>query len=590
MGNKDGQAAQHRDPTEPCKEGAKSPVHEPAEKKRAAPEPTQSGNGGASPPLNRRGSRGRPGTRDSDERGARRSQSRSSSGERRPPSRRGRRDSSAQTSSLPKRPEPHRPERQDPVRPEPQRPAGARPPPDADDNSDTTSDSGTSIGPRASPRATTARPCFLLGPHLLQTYKEINDKFFEKERAKGNGGPIYNGGYDDAQGNFVVKDGEEINKRYLVQSTIGRGSFGIVVKAHDNHRDKPVALKIIRNKPIFGQQAKLELQLLLHMQAKAHNEHNIIQVLQAFSWKNHMIFVFELLCINLFELLKLTKMMGVSLFAVRKIGYQLLRTLEFLARPDINVIHCDLKPENILLRNPRHSLIKVIDFGSACFNDQRMFQYIQTRFYRAPEVILGLKYSFPIDMWSLGCILVEMHTGQPVFDGKNEIEQLWRFQNVLGPVPRPMLEQVPKEKLAKHFTAEEGAEGAQGDAQPEPKQQLRQPPSGRTGKPGGLADILHLKAGGPPQHTKRPGHDREKYDCFLDLVSKILVYEPGKRMKPEEGLQHVFIRALPGAKEGEGEDVEDEGKGKEEPKAAAAAADSDKKPEEGAAAAADSTD
>lgn len=81
-------------------------------------------------------------------------------------------------------------------------------------------------------------------------------------------------------------------------------------------------------------------------------------------------------------------------------------------------MHCDLKPENILLKQPDRSAVKVIDFGSSCLEDETRYTYIQSRFYRAPEVILGLPYGTPIDMWSLGCILAELYTGCPIFPGK----------------------------------------------------------------------------------------------------------------------------------------------------------------------------
>ncbi|KAA3676452.1 dual specificity tyrosine-phosphorylation-regulated kinase 2/3/4 [Paragonimus westermani] len=77
-----------------------------------------------------------------------------------------------------------------------------------------------------------------------------------------------------------------------------------------------------------------------------------------------------------------------------------------------NIIHCDLKPENILLRRSARCSIKVIDFGSSCYLDKRIYTYIQSRFYRAPEIILGMEYGTPIDMWSLGCIVAEMITGE----------------------------------------------------------------------------------------------------------------------------------------------------------------------------------
>jgi serine/threonine protein kinase len=86
--------------------------------------------------------------------------------------------------------------------------------------------------------------------------------------------------------------------------------------------------------------------------------------------------------------------------------------LSLLTMPNINIIHCDLKPENIMLKQHGKSLIKLIDFGNACFSTKKLYKYIQSRFYRAPEVILELPYSSQIDMWSLGCIIYELHFGK----------------------------------------------------------------------------------------------------------------------------------------------------------------------------------
>ena len=104
----------------------------------------------------------------------------------------------------------------------------------------------------------------------------------------------------------------------------------------------------------------------------------------------------------------------------------------------------------MLLRHPAKSAIKVIDFGSSCFEHEKskgikyrglklgltmtptVYTYIQSRFYRSPEVILGMNYHMAIDMWSLGCILAELKTGFPIFPGENEQEQLSCIMEVLG--------------------------------------------------------------------------------------------------------------------------------------------------------------
>lgn len=156
----------------------------------------------------------------------------------------------------------------------------------------------------------------------------------------------------------------------------------------------------------------------------------LVRLISHFMYRNHQCLVFELLSLNLYEVLKNKQFEGLSLVLIRKFAKQILRSLSFLARPNIDIIHCDLKPENILLSNHRQSKVKVIDFGSSCRSNKRMYSYIQSRFYRSPEVMLGLPYSVAIDMWSLGCILVEMHTGEPLFSGTDQVDQMQKIVKV----------------------------------------------------------------------------------------------------------------------------------------------------------------
>lgn len=103
--------------------------------------------------------------------------------------------------------------------------------------------------------------------------------------------------------------------------------------------------------------------------------------------------------------------------------------------------------ENVLLKHRGSSSIKVIDFGSSCYSHQRVYTYIQSRFYRSPEVILGLPYGPAIDMWSLGCILAELYTGYPLFPGENEVEQLACVMEVLGVPPEEVINNASRKRL-----------------------------------------------------------------------------------------------------------------------------------------------
>lgn len=113
----------------------------------------------------------------------------------------------------------------------------------------------------------------------------------------------------------------------------------------------------------------------------------------------------------------------------------------------MGIIHCDLKPENILLKQPNKSGIKIIDYGSSCFMGERIYTYIQSRFYRAPEIILGIPYTTAIDMWSFGCIIAELFTGFPLFPGENEMEQLAYIMEIKGVPEDYLLEMSQRRKL-----------------------------------------------------------------------------------------------------------------------------------------------
>eukprot|EP00998_Keelungia_sp_KM082_P003304 NODE_140_length_2523_cov_135.426544_g136_i0.p1 GENE.NODE_140_length_2523_cov_135.426544_g136_i0~~NODE_140_length_2523_cov_135.426544_g136_i0.p1 ORF type:complete len:772 (+),score=132.91 NODE_140_length_2523_cov_135.426544_g136_i0:109-2424(+) len=378
------------------------------------------------------------------------------------------------------------------------------------------------------------RPCFKLSVELLATYKRINELFYEAKR-KNKTDPRkaqFNDGYDDENGNYVVQTGEEIAGRYIVQDMLGKGSFGVVVKAHDHRREECVAIKIIKNKVQFFHQAKVEIEILTMLNAQASEEHNVVKLKKVFSWKEHLCLVFELLSFNLYDLLKYTRFAGVSLNLIRKFAAQILKTLEFLSAPHMGIIHCDLKPENILLRNPKRSAVKVIDFGSSCFQTKKMFKYIQSRFYRSPEVILGLPYDVAIDMWSLACILVEMHTGQPLFDGKDEPEQLLKQVAVLGSIPQRHVENSPKKK---QFFVHD-AKSKKYLLQPPGKDPSRYPRQS-------LENIIGVYSGGPGGRRKdQAGHSESEYLQFLDLVRKMLAWAPRDRITPKEALRHEFLQ------------------------------------------------
>lgn len=268
-----------------------------------------------------------------------------------------------------------------------------------------------------------------------------------------------------------------------------------------------------------------------------------------------------MLSLNLYELLKNTQFGGVSLNLIRKFGKQVLKALEFLAKSDVDIIHCDLKPENILLRHPKKSGVKVIDFGSSCRSNKRMYSYIQSRFYRSPEVMLGLPYTVAIDMWSLGCILAEMHTGEPIFSGSDQFDQMQKIVKLLGMVPSSMLEKSSDSIRLQFF--EKKVSATTGMEEWHLRQTKQVSASAETPPPTASADepvettvtpstdpIASLKAvitAGNKQQKKFPPSEaynsQKNYAMFVDLVYKMLTYDPELRIKPTEALNHPFIVA-----------------------------------------------
>ena len=174
-----------------------------------------------------------------------------------------------------------------------------------------------------------------------------------------------------------------------------------VVKAYDMEERSWVAIKIIKNKRAFYQQALIEKKLLEMLNSKdpdgkyyigkwrkeeekgEEEEKDYVpfpsfsvplsvRLKRHFMFRNHLCLVFELLSYNLYELLRNTNFRGVSLNLTRKFAQQLCTALLFLSHPSLNIIHCDLKPENILLCNPKRSAIRIVDFGSSCQAGQRV--------------------------------------------------------------------------------------------------------------------------------------------------------------------------------------------------------------------------
>lgn len=243
--------------------------------------------------------------------------------------------------------------------------------------------------------------------------------------------------------------------RYYVTEYLGSAAFSRVVQAHDLHTGINVCLKIIKNDKDFFDQSLDEIKLLkLVNKHDPADEHHILRLYDFFYHQEHLFIVCELLRANLYEFQKFNQESGgeyyFNMSRLQVITRQCLEALEYLH--GLGIIHCDLKPENILIKSYRRCEIKVIDLGSSCFHTDNLCLYVQSRSYRAPEVILGLPYDQRIDMWSLGCILAELCSGEVLFPNDSVVMILARMIGMLGPIDLEMLEQ--GQETHKYFTKE----------------------------------------------------------------------------------------------------------------------------------------
>ncbi len=286
----------------------------------------------------------------------------------------------------------------------------------------------------------------------IESYQTINPTFYNQPKPKRNltspGEPAYNDGKDNIENNLIVFENDEIkgpDNTYKIIDILGQGISGQVFKVQSLFDDNFYALKIIKNREAYKNQSLIELKILTLLKKKETEKNiHIIKIQDYFIYYQHLCIVFELLTEDLYQFLQ-HRITGISLRTIRAISKQILEATQEFHKAKI--IHCDLKPENILLKIDKDDShvngsinIKVTDFGSSCFEGQTLYKYIQSRYYRAPEVIIGIPYNEKIDIWSIGCICAELYLGIPLLQGSCEYEQLKKIVKLFGDLPYFMIQ------------------------------------------------------------------------------------------------------------------------------------------------------
>ncbi|GAO47506.1 kinase-like protein [Saitoella complicata NRRL Y-17804] len=415
---------------------------------------------------------------------------------------------------------------------------------------------GRGVGRRARPEGGLVSPLQALTMHLTTTYGICNPGFsYENSKnprrvlTKPSKG-VKNDGADNEDSDYIlyvndILGADDHANRYLILDILGQGTFGQVVKCQNMRTQELVAVKVVKNKPAYFNQSMMEVTILelLNNKLDPADEHHILRMKDTFIHKQHLCLVFELLSVNLYELIKQNQFRGLSTNLVRMFAGQLLDAMTVLN--EAKLIHCDLKPENILLNSLESPTIKVIDFGSACHEKQTVYTYIQSRFYRSPEVLLGLPYSSSIDMWSLGCIMVELFLGLPLFPGSSEYNQVTRIVEMLGLPPPWMLEMGKQsgeffERVIDNYGNK--SYRLKSLEQYSAEHSTQEQPSKKYFSATTLPDIIKTY----PMQRKGASQaeiDKEMQNrlSFVDFVSGLLNINPHERWSPQQAKMHPFI-------------------------------------------------
>lgn len=316
--------------------------------------------------------------------------------------------------------------------------------------------------------------------------------------------------------NFHVVLNSVIAGRYHVTEYLGSAAFSKAIQAHDLHTGMDVCVKIIKNNKDFFDQSLDEIKLLKFVNKNdPADKYHILRLYDYFYYREHLLIVCELLKANLYEFHKFNRESGGEVYftmpRLQSITIQCLEALRFLH--GLGLIHCDLKPENILVKSYSRCEVKVIDLGSSCFETDHLCSYVQSRSYRAPEVILGLPYDKKIDVWSLGCILAELCTGNVLFQNDSPATLLARVIGIIGAIDQGML--AKGRDTYKYFT----------------KNHMLYERNQDTNR---LEYLIPKKTS---LRHRLPMGDQG----FIDFVSHLLEVNPKKRPNASEALKHPWL-------------------------------------------------
>ncbi|KAK3086027.1 hypothetical protein FSP39_012364 [Pinctada imbricata] len=378
-----------------------------------------------------------------------------------------------------------------------------------------------------------------LASNGIDMFSESSDMFSENYVSPGlgkftgtvNENPNLMDNWDDAEGYYRVRIGETLDKRYSVYGYTGQGVFSNVVRSRDQARGNlETAIKIIRNNELMHKTGLKELEFLRKLNdADPDDKFHCLRLYRHFFHKNHLCLVFESLSMNLREILKkYGKDIGLHIKAVRSYSQQLFLALKHLKRN--SVLHADIKPDNILVNESKLQL-KLCDFGSASHvSESDITPYLVSRFYRAPEIILGMGYDHNIDLWSVGTTLFELYTGKILFPGQSNNEMLKYMMDIKGRFPNKI--------IRKGMFREQHFDNNYNFLYHEVDKVTHREKVTVLATVNPTKDLLAELVG----YQRLPEEQMKKVKQLKDLLENILMLDPSKRISINHALTHAFIK------------------------------------------------
>eukprot|EP01054_Gregarina_sp_Poly1_P000196 Gregarina_sp_Poly_1__195@NODE_1045_length_5261_cov_14_130920_g725_i0_p1_GENE_NODE_1045_length_5261_cov_14_130920_g725_i0NODE_1045_length_5261_cov_14_130920_g725_i0_p1_ORF_typecomplete_len616_score93_26Pkinase/PF00069_25/9e57Pkinase_Tyr/PF07714_17/5_4e31Kinaselike/PF14531_6/2_1e12RIO1/PF01163_22/4_9e06Kdo/PF06293_14/2_1e05Pkinase_fungal/PF17667_1/1_6e05YrbLPhoP_reg/PF10707_9/0_00095APH/PF01636_23/2_8e03APH/PF01636_23/0_0052Pox_serthr_kin/PF05445_11/0_0093WaaY/PF06176_11/0_029FTA2/PF13095_6/0_099P len=348
--------------------------------------------------------------------------------------------------------------------------------------------------------------------------------------------------YDDAEGYYLATINEILHERYRVASqSIGKGVFSAVYRCIDQKAAQPsaVAIKIVRRNDLMRKAGEKEMEILKLLNSDPKHHRHIVVLKDVFMHRHHLCLVFENLSLDMRQFMKRRgsgKDKGLNLLAIAFFARQLMVALRHMRKH--RIIHADIKPDNILL-DERHNTLKVCDLGSAFdVSENEVTAYLVSRYYRAPEIILGCRYDYAIDMWSMACTLFEIATGNFLFTGRNNSELLHDIMITRGRFSNKLLRSA---KFASDYFCEDLIDFKLRtidwnqrrvtkivSISPKPTKSIQ--------------DRLNSEL--PPLHNTTPTKTadyKQRVKNFTDFLDRGLCLDPARRLTPDEALRHPFL-------------------------------------------------